>query len=125
MSNRLADLKKSAAAKLNALLSDSKNIQTLALWTSAVFAALISVAYAKLFRLAEAVFHDLLVNPGTRFEVFVASPVLFLVAWLLVRRYAPEAAGSGIPEIMAANEAEYSGDSRATVDRLLSVKTAL
>ena len=42
-----------------------------------------------------------------------------------MRRFAPEAAGSGIPQIMAANEMDYHGPAKYQVDRLLSMQTAV
>lgn len=86
-------------------------------------AALVSVAYAKLFWLAENLFHA--TTQRFALSAYVISPLAFLLAWLLVKRYAPEAAGSGIPQIMAANEIDYNGQGKALVDRLLSLKTAL
>jgi H+/Cl- antiporter ClcA len=42
----------------------------------------------------------------------------------VVHRFAPEAAGSGIPQVMAANETEYVGENCKLVDRLLSMRMA-
>lgn len=109
--------------KINKLFSDSANVQTLGLWTSAIIAGFVAVAYAKLFRIAESQFHQLLSHHSK--ATFIVTPMLFLFAWLIVRRYAPEAAGSGIPQIMAANEVDYNGKDRRIVDRLLSLRTAV
>ncbi|MGE3974961.1 MAG: chloride channel protein [Bdellovibrionales bacterium] len=109
--------------KIGEIFSDPTNYQTIGLWTSAFMAALISVVYAKLFHLAERGFHQILeVSP---YAVLLLSPAFFVLAWLIVRKYSPEAAGSGIPQIMAANEIEYVGAHRAVVNRLLSLKAAV
>ena len=112
--------------RVNSLFADRSNIQTVGLWTSAVVAALISIVYAKLFQFAEVGFQKLLSSePQFSYWVFAISPVLFLLAWFVVRRFSPEASGSGIPQIMLANELDYSGDEKRAVDRLLSPRTAI
>jgi H+/Cl- antiporter ClcA len=108
--------------RVNKITSDPTNYQNAGLWTSAFVAAAVSVAYTKLFRIAESGYHALLeVSP---YAGFALTPLLFLGAWWSVRRYAPEASGSGIPQIMAANEVDYTGENRHAVDRLLSLRTA-
>lgn len=109
--------------RLKAFLSDTQNIQTLGLWAASIVAALISVGYAKLFRYSEKVFQLILIKH--HYWVLLVSPLFFLLAWYLVRRFSPEASGSGIPQIMAANEMEYSGEKRSFVDKLLSLRTAV
>lgn len=110
------------ANRVQRFISDPANFQNFGLWISAIVAALISVIYAKLFHFAEHRFNSILEH--TPYLTFITSPFLFLVAWWLVRRYAPEASGSGIPQIMAANEMEYSGENRPVINRLLSLRTA-
>lgn len=105
-------------------MTNPNNIQNLGLWASAVVAGFISVGYALVFRAAEGLFHRLVDTYGS-YWAFLVTPVLFLAAWYLVQRFAPEAGGSGIPQIMAANEMPYSGLAKDRVDRLLSVRTAL
>lgn len=110
------------ADQIDEIISDPKNHQTIALWTSAMVAAIIAVAYAKLFRIAEEEFRSVLKSEPL--YVFIISPVFFLLAWLIVRKYAPEAAGSGIPQIMAANEMDHGKKSTPAVQSLLSLRTA-
>lgn len=115
-------LPKVVLRRVERLISDPQNFHTLGLWISAVVAALVSVAYAQLFHLAELGFRY--VMGKSPYLPFLLSPALFLIAWWVVRRFAPEAAGSGIPQIMAANEADYDGPEKTLVDRLLSLRTA-
>lgn len=112
-----------AVKKVNLFFSDHTNIQTLGLVLSSVVAAFIAVSYTKLFRFCEDLFHAALSH--NQYLVFVLSPVLFLLAWFVVWKFAPEAGGSGIPQIMAANEIEYKGNNCRTVDRLLSVRVVV
>lgn len=109
--------------RLYRFATNPSNIQNAGLWISAIVAGLISVGYALLFRAADTFFRHVLETHDPRWS-FVFTPLLFLLAWYLVRRFSPEAAGSGIPQIMAANEMEYKGPARLLVDRLLSPKTA-
>lgn len=111
------------AKKIKKFLSDSTNSQTIGLWSSALVASIVAVAYAQVFRIFESQFHQLFTE--NEYAPFVASPLLFLIAWWIVYRFAPEASGSGIPQIMAANEIEYKGKNQAHVDRLLSLRTAV
>lgn len=104
------------------LLLSPSNVQTIGLWTSAIVAGLASVLYAKLFRLAELSFN--LINQSNPYLVLGLTPLLFLSAWYLVKRWAPGASGSGIPQIMAANELEHSEDNNATITNLIGLKTA-
>jgi len=99
------------------------NIQNAGLWIAAIVAGFTSVGYALLFREADRLFHSFLSSAHSRWS-FALTPMLFLLAWYLVKRFAPEAAGSGIPQIMAANEMDYRGPARTKIDRLLSLQTA-
>ena len=104
------------------LARDPRHLQNIGLWTAAVVAGLFAVAYALAFRHLEAFAREWL-SPAHAGVAYVLSPLAMLGAWALVRFLAPDAGGSGIPQIMAANDLNYEGDDRARVDRLLSLKT--
>ncbi|MBL7983986.1 MAG: chloride channel protein, partial [Flavobacteriales bacterium] len=75
---------------------------TLPYQVAAVITALIAVGYAKLFDWMEAKHHWVLQHHPD-FVVFTI-PAGFLLSWFIVRKLAPFAGGSGIPQLMAAIE---------------------
>ncbi len=103
-------------------LQDFYKVQNIALWTAAITVGFIAVAYAKLFKLTEGLFLKLVdSNP---YLVLILAPICFIAAWYVVYRFAPKAAGSGIPQIIAAHEMPYDGEAKAETDKLLSLKSA-
>ncbi|MDH4069478.1 MAG: chloride channel protein [Ignavibacteria bacterium] len=97
-------------------------LRTFPFWIAAVIAGITAVGYAKLFHLAEQLMVDL--YSGTPWILFVASPTLFLLAWWIVHRFAPEAAGSGIPQVMAANVL-LDRKEQKKADRLIAPRVAI
>ena len=77
-------------------------LQAIPFWIASLLTGIVAVVYTKLFALAE---------KGTAYIIhlhlwllFIITPVCFLVAWWLVRQFAPFARGSGIPQVMASIE---------------------
>ncbi len=98
---------------------DPHHLQTLAFWFSAFLASLVSVTYAGLFKTAEIAYRSLYAaHPQA---IWIWTPLCLLGAWALVAFGAPEATGSGIPQVLAANDLNYKRQG-AWVDRLLSLK---
>ncbi len=71
----------------------------------------------------EEFFLTVVVTQG-RAWVFLTVPTGFLVAWFLARRFAPEIAGDGVPEAVAALEV-HSGRMRARIIPLKTLATAI
>nr|WP_294794478.1 chloride channel protein [uncultured Mucilaginibacter sp.] len=94
-------------------------LQAIPFWIASVITGLIAVVYAKLFLLAEGVTHFIF-KYNARL-IFILTPVCFVVAWWLVKKYAPYARGSGIPQVAAALEITNPNNEKA-VDKLLSVR---
>ena len=97
-----------------------KNIlQAVPFWVASLLSGFIAVAYARFFAYAEGI--SLQVFHQYTLWFFVLSPICFIVAWATVRKYAPYAKGSGIPQVMAAVE-ESSPSSASTVNALVSMR---
>src|SRR5450432_4030045 len=97
-------------------------LQALPFWTASLITGLAAVAYSKLFSLAE---------KGTQFIFqrnsylfFIITPICFVIAWWLVKRFSTYARGSGIPQVMAAIELSSSNDDEK-IKPLLSIKIML
>ncbi|MCB0689725.1 MAG: chloride channel protein, partial [Saprospiraceae bacterium] len=56
-----------------------------------------------------------------KWSIFILTPVCFVLSWWLVRRYAPLARGSGIPQVMAALELSKPG-TNILINRLLGLR---
>ncbi len=98
-----------------------KNNLKLALpfWIGSILTGLVSVSYTKLFNLAESILKYLILK-NTLF-LFILSPISFLSAYYLVVFFAPNAKGSGIPQVMAALE-ETGTKKTSLIKQLLSLK---
>ncbi|HEX3387245.1 MAG TPA: chloride channel protein, partial [Mucilaginibacter sp.] len=88
-------------------------------WIASILTGLIAVLYTRLFAKAEdvtaAIFH------WHAWLLFIVSPVCFILAWWLIKRFSPYARGSGIPQVMAAIEIT-SPKNEKVVDKLLSIR---
>lgn len=97
-------------------------LQALPFWIASLVAGLVAVCYTKLFELAEKwgklIYHA---HPAV---IFLMTPVCFLLAWLVVKRVAVYAKGSGIPQVMAAIELT-SGKDDHQVRQLLNLRMLL
>ncbi len=111
------------SAWLNLVLSDYTNLQALGLWVAAIVTGLLSVGYASAFRYLES-FVDQNLSSVPEAWILV-TPLAFLSAWFLVFKFAPEAAGSGIPQVMAAVETIGTKQFSKTYENLLTLKTAV
>ncbi len=94
-------------------------LQALPFWVASLATGLIAVAYARLFAWAEKgtsyIYHHYV------YLFFIITPGCFIIAWWLVKRFAPYARGSGIPQVMAAIELSSPG-SIEKIKPLLSIR---
>lgn len=97
-----------------------KNVlQALPFWIASLATGLVAVAYTKLFGYSENVLHNVMEwNKGS---LFIITPLCFLLAWLVVQWFAPNAKGSGIPQVMAAIELSAPRNEHK-IDKLLSLR---
>lgn len=101
---------------------DPQNTQALALWSAALITGLVAVEYAQLFKFCEHSF--LRVYDHNPYLIFIISPLALGLSRLCILKFSPEATGSGIPQVMAANEVDYKHHG-PLVDRLLSLRVAV
>ncbi len=75
-------------------------LQAIPFWVASFLTGVIAVLYAKIFAWGEEIMHFILnINEAL---IFIIAPVGFVLSWWLVKKYAPYAKGSGIPQVMAA-----------------------
>lgn len=117
---------KSYLRKLHSLSNKifSKNIkanlqQAAPFWIASLLTGLVAVGYTKLFGYSEHLLREIL--DWRQWMIFIMAPVCFFLAWYLVKRFAPKARGSGIPQVMAAIELS-TPKYQFLVSRLLSLK---
>ena len=94
-------------------------LQAIPFWVASLLTGLVAVLYTRLFALAEKGTHFLV--HWHLWSLFLITPLCFILAWWLVRQFAPFSRGSGIPQVMAAIELatpKYNDK----VNRLLSLR---
>jgi H+/Cl- antiporter ClcA len=97
-------------------------LQAIPFWIASFLTALVAVGFTKLFNSSENILRNILA--WNRWSIFVLAPVCFFLAWFFIQRYAKNARGSGIPQVMAA--IELSGPKyNYAIDKLLSLKIIL
>lgn len=91
-------------------------------WISAFVVGLIAVGYSKIVAQAESLAHTMLKTSPE--YLLILSPALFASSWALIYFFAPEAKGSGIPQVMAAVEMIEKDEKASEVPKLLGLKIA-
>jgi len=94
-------------------------LQAVPFWIASLMTGLVAVGFTRLFAYSEESLQYVL--HWKPWMIFVMSPVFFFLAWLCVRLFAPNARGSGIPQVMAAIELATPKHDYL-VRKLLSVK---
>lgn len=77
-------------------------LNALPFWLGSFITGIVSVLYAKLFSWAEQ--GTMYFYRQASWSLFIITPLSFLIGWWLVKRIAPFARGSGIPQVSAAIE---------------------
>lgn len=94
-------------------------LQAFPFWTASLVTGLAAVAYTKMFVYSESLLKAVL--HWNKNMLFLITPVCFFIAWLVVKLFAPNARGSGIPQVMAAIELS-SPKHDHKVDMLLNLR---
>jgi H+/Cl- antiporter ClcA len=97
-------------------------LQAIPFWVASVITGLVAVAYTKLFLLAENLTTYVFNIHG--WLLFILTPVCFVFAWWLVKKFSPYARGSGIPQVVAAIEIS-DPKNESKVNQLLSFRVVI
>ena len=94
-------------------------LQAIPFWIASLITGLLAVGYTRMFGYSEDLLKELLA--WKKWSIFFAAPLCFLLAWLVIVWFAPNARGSGIPQVMAAIDlATPKNDNK--VKKLLSLR---
>jgi len=77
-------------------------LQAIPFWIGSVITGFFAVMYAKIFAWGENLLHFII--DWHAWMIFIIAPIGFVLSWWLVKEFAPNAKGSGIPQVMAAVE---------------------
>jgi len=77
-------------------------LQAIPFWIGSVITGFFAVMYAKIFAWGEKLLDVML--DWHDWMIFIVAPIGFVLSWWLVKEFAPNAKGSGIPQVMAAVE---------------------
>ena len=94
-------------------------LQAIPFWIGSVITGIFAVLYAQIFLWGEKLMN--LMMDWQAWSIFIMAPVCFVLSWWLVKKYAPYAKGSGIPQVMAAVELANPKEHHK-IKHLLSVK---
>lgn len=94
-------------------------LQAIPFWIGSVITGFFAVMYAKIFAWGENLLHFIL--DWHDWMIFIIAPIGFVLSWWLVKEFAPNAKGSGIPQVMAAVELANPKEHRK-IRSLLSIK---
>ncbi|HJV65006.1 MAG TPA: chloride channel protein [Geomonas sp.] len=94
-------------------------------WTAAALVGGAAVLYARLISILQK-YYFLIVHAHPYLST-LATPLLFVAATLIVQRFAPDARGSGIPQVLEAIDAAASGKDEELpwLSSLVSLRTAV
>lgn len=94
-------------------------LQALPFWIASLVTGLVAVLYTKLFDWAQKG-NDYVLGVNKWF-LLIITPVCFVVAWWVIKKYSPFARGSGIPQVMASIELANPKENQK-VNKLLSFR---
>lgn len=97
-------------------------LQAIPFWLASLITGVIAVGYTKLFNWSEQLLQYLIST--NNWIIFILAPVSFLTAWIIVQQFAPNARGSGIPQVMAAIDLTPEKHEKG-IQKLLSIRIVI
>ena len=97
-------------------------LQAIPFWIASFITGVVAVIYSKLFTYSEGLLQKALIWHA--WSIFLLAPLCFLTAWYIVKLFAPNAKGSGIPQVMAALDLSSTKD-EDKISGLLSIRILL
>lgn len=94
-------------------------LQAIPFWIGSVITGFFAVMYAQVFAWGEHLMN--FIFNWHAWMIFIIAPIGFVLSWWLVKEFAPNAKGSGIPQVMAAVELANPKEHRK-IRNLLSIK---
>ncbi|WP_426478791.1 chloride channel protein [Chryseobacterium sp. CBSDS_008] len=94
-------------------------LQAIPFWIGSVITGFFAVIYAQVFAWGENLMN--FIFNWHAWMIFIIAPIGFVLSWWLVKEFAPNAKGSGIPQVMAAVELANPKEHRK-IRSLLSLK---
>ncbi|WP_126650985.1 chloride channel protein [Chryseobacterium aureum] len=94
-------------------------LQAIPFWIGSVITGFFAVMYAQVFAWGEHLMN--FIFNWHAWMIFIIAPIGFVLSWWLVKEFAPNAKGSGIPQVMAAVELANPKEHRK-IRNLLSLK---
>ncbi|MCW1961866.1 chloride channel protein [Chryseobacterium viscerum] len=94
-------------------------LQAIPFWIGSVITGFFAVMYAQIFAWGEHLMN--FIFDWHAWMIFIIAPIGFVLSWWLVKEFAPNAKGSGIPQVMAAVELANPKEHRK-IRNLLSIK---
>lgn len=94
-------------------------LQAVPFWIGSIITGIIAVLYAQIFAFGEHTLNKIL--NWHLWMIFIIAPAGFVLSWWLVKKYAPYAKGSGIPQVMASVELANPKDNHL-IHKLLSFR---
>ncbi len=101
------------------------NIADISIWIGALFVGVLAVLYAKIIIYVQELFFSIFSK--SPFLLTIISPLVFVLAVYIVRKFGPDAKGSGIPQVLKAIEAGRNSnqDNFTWNSPLISIRTAI
>lgn len=94
-------------------------LQAIPFWIASIITGLIAVLYTRIFLLAEQTASHIFSQ--YEWSLFLITPICFVIAWWLVKKFAPYSRGSGIPQVMASIELATPKDNNKVI-QFLSIR---